>query len=228
VKATLLKIIWGMIISCLVFLTLATIQGHVTFDRFLGWKSFTIFTCLSILSFVSYFVSGIKKWGWLFPALIFASLALNSVGLFAAYGSPIVAFPILLSFAVPFYVGYLINRKQWGWLVPAWLLTLIALIPALVPLVNESLLIALILYSLSLPFMVGCLSNPGCKWSLFIAGFFGFLGLFSLVDSFIHGGNLEPVALLVLAVVIISLVTVDALMVTNFILKIKASRQLSS
>jgi hypothetical protein len=123
-------------------------------------------------------------------------LALNAAGVFSTFGSPIVAFPILISLAIPCYVGYFVNRTQWGWLVPAWLLTVVAFAPPLSGLVNENLLTALIVYSISLPFMVGCLTAPECRWSLFVAAFFGFLGVFYLVESIIHGAVWGPAIML--------------------------------
>jgi len=198
-KPQLLSIFWTVILFFLVGLSLASMQGYVAFDRFAGTISIIIFSGLSAVSFLSYFVSGIRKWGWLFPALAFASLAMNSAGIFTDYGSPIVAFPILLSVAIPFYVGYLLDRKQWGWLVPAWFLTVITVIPPLSALINQNLLAALVLYSISLPFVVGCFTNPDSRWPLFIATSLGFIGVFSLVESFIHGDNLGSAVLLLIA-----------------------------
>ncbi|NJD60191.1 MAG: hypothetical protein C3F13_00255 [Anaerolineales bacterium] len=204
-KTRILKIIWGVVCLFLAGLTLACLEGYVPFDCFSGKLSVVIFACLSGVSFLSYFLSGTRYWAWLFPALISASLALNAAGLFMNYGSPIVAFPILISLAIPCYVGYFLNRTQWAWLVPAWLLTIIAFAPPLSGLVEENLLIALIVYSISLPFMVGCLTAPECRWSLFVAAFFGFLGVFYLVESFIHGAVWGPALMLGIGLVFIAI-----------------------
>ncbi len=195
-KTQILKIIWGIIFLFLAGLTLACLGGYVPFDRFAGWLSVFIFAFLSGVSFLSYFLSGTRHWTWLFPALIFAALALNAAGVFSAYATPIVAFPFLLSLAIPCYVGYFINRKQWGLLIPAWLLTILAFVPALMGIVNETLLIAMILYSISLPFLVGCLTTSDCKWTQFIAAFFSFIGVFYIAESIIHGAIWGPAILL--------------------------------
>jgi hypothetical protein len=194
-----LKILWGIILFLLLGLSFACLAGYVPFDCFAGWMSEVIFISLSIISFLSYFISGTKNWGWLFPAFLSAALALNAGGVFSSFGGPIVAFPILLSLAIPCYVGYFLNRKQWSLLIPAWILTLIAITPPLLWIIDENLLTAIILYSISLPFMVGYLTSPECKWSLFIAAFFGFLGVFSLIESLIHGAVWGPAILLLLA-----------------------------
>ncbi len=227
-KTKLIKFVWLIILIALVGLTFASFQGHVAFDRFLGWKSFIIFAGISIISFVCFVLEGIKKWGWLFPALISASLALNALGVFSSFGSPIVAFPLLLSCAIPFYVGYLVNRNEWSWLIPAWLLTLIALIPALVPLVNEGLLISLLLYSLSFPFVVACINDPGRRLCQVFAAFFLGVGAIALVNAFIHAGNMEPLILFLFAAAFTVLILVGAKVAAGIILKMKVTRQVSS
>jgi hypothetical protein len=227
-KTKFISYVWGITLVSLVVLTLACLQGYVAFDQLLGWKSFTIFTCLSALSFISYFFSGLRKWAWLFPALFFAALALNAAGIFNAYGTPIVAFPILISFAIPFYVGYIVDRKQWAGLIPAWILTLLALIPALVPLIDESLLIALLLFSISLPFMVGSLSNPECRWAGFVAVLFEFVGVIYMAVALINGVTLGRSLLLITIGTFFILLIIGALTVTDIILKMKVPRQLSS
>lgn len=128
-RAKIIKIFWGIILVSLIGLTLACRLGYVTFDNFAGPISLFIFGSLSAAFFVCYFVSGVRNWGWLFPALFSASLALNAARVFEHYGSPIVAFPFLLSIAIPFYIGYTLNRNQWEWLVPAGYLTIIAVVP---------------------------------------------------------------------------------------------------
>jgi hypothetical protein len=198
-KAKIIKIFWGVVLVSLVGLSLACMLGYVTFDRFIGSISLLIFVGLSVAFSMSYFLSGVRSWGWLFPALFSAALALNAARVFEHYGSPIVAFPFLLSIAIPFNVGYILNRKQWQWLVPAWILTIIAVIPPLFERINPDVLAALVLYALSLPFLVGCLVDPRCKWALFISAVLGFIGIFSLVETFIHGDLLRPIVMLLIA-----------------------------
>jgi hypothetical protein len=198
-KVKIMKFFWGVVLVLLVGLSIACLSGYVPFDRFAGSTSSLIFTGLSAAFLLNYFVSGINRWGWLFPALFSAALALNAVGVFENYGSPIVAFPFLLSLAIPLYVGYILNRKHWEWLVPAWFLTIITLIPPLAKQMNLDVLGALVLYCLSLPFLVGYLVDQQCKWALFISAVLGFIGIFSLVETFIHGDILGPIVMLLIA-----------------------------
>ncbi len=198
-KGKILIIFWGVVLLSQVGLTLACISGYVTFDYFIGPLSFVIFAGLSTAFFTSYFVSGIRSWPWLFPALFTTALALNAAGVFENYGTPISAFPFLISLAIPFYIGYILNRKQWGWLIPAWFLTIIAVIPPLNDQINPDVLTALVLYAISLPFLVGYLVDLRCKWALFISAVLGFIGIFSLIETIIHGDILGSVVMLIIA-----------------------------
>jgi hypothetical protein len=198
-KIRILKFFWGAILFFLVGLTIATSSGYVTFDYLTGQTSLVIFIGLALASFISYFVISFKNWAWLFPTFIFSALALNAAGVFEVYSTPIVAFPILLAIAIPFYIAFLLDHKQWVWLIPAWILTIIAIIPPLSERLNPDLLAGLVLYSLSLPFLVGCIVSPRCRWSLLMAAFLGFIGVFSLVETLIHGDILGPVIMLLLA-----------------------------
>jgi hypothetical protein len=195
-KTHFLKILWGIIFIFLAGLTLASLEGYVPFDGLTGELSLIIFVCLSSLSFLSYFLHGTRHWAWLFPALLCASMALNAAGVFSAYGTPIAGFPILLSLAIPLYIGYFIDRKQWGLLIPAWLLTIIIVTPTLIGILDETLLIAMILYSISLPFLVGCLTTSNSKWAQFIAAFFGLVGVFYIAESIMQGAIWGPAILL--------------------------------
>ncbi len=202
-KTNILKIFWGASLVFLVSLTLACMLGYVTFDRFAGPTSLLIFVGLSAAFFMSYFLSGVRNWVWLFPALFSAALALNATSVFGDGTTPIIAFPFLLSLAIPFYIGYILNRKQWGWLIPAWFLTIITVIPPLIDRINPDALIALVLYAISLPFLVGYLVDQRCKWALFISAVLGFIGIFSLIESIIHGDTLGPIILLLIALPLI-------------------------
>jgi hypothetical protein len=198
-KAKFIKISWGVILVFLIGLLLATQIGYVNLSQNPGKSALVIFTGLSIAFFASYFLRGVKHWTWLFPALFSAALALNAARVFEADGIPIVAFPFLLSIAIPFYIGYLLDRKHWEYLVPAWILTIIAVIPPLSDRFDPDVLTAAVLYAISLPFLVGYLVDQRCKWALLISAALGFIGIYSLVETFIHGDILGPIVLLIVA-----------------------------
>jgi hypothetical protein len=194
-KAKIIKIFWGIILISLGTLLLAAALGYVNLDQLTAQDCALIFALFSAAFFLSYFLSGIRYWGWLFPALIFTSLSLTISPLMSSDSSPVIALPILFSIAIPFYVGYFLNRTQWGLLIPAWALTVIPIIPPLSERINPDLLGSMVLYSIAIPFLVGYLVDQRRKWSLIIATIFGFVGIFPLLNTFIHGDIQGPVVI---------------------------------
>ena len=195
-KTKFIKIIWGVILIFLGGVSLANQLGYINIDPFIEQRAAIFFAIFSAAFFLSYFLSGVRNWGWLFPALIFAALALTINPILANSESPIIAFPILFSLAIPFYVGYFLNRKQWGLLIPAWALSVLPIIPLLSERINPDLIGSLVLYSIAIPFLVGYLVGRRRKWALIIAIFFGFIGIFPLLNTFIHGETQGPVVML--------------------------------
>lgn len=195
-KTKIIKIIWGVLLIFLGGVSLANQLGFINFDPFIEQWAVIFFVIISATFFLSYFLSGVRNWGWLFPALIFAVLALTIHTILKDPEDSIIAFPILISIAIPFYVGYFVNRKQWGLLIPAWALTVLSLVPSLSERINPDLLGSLFLYSIAIPFLVGYLVDQRRKWALIIAIFFGFIGIFPLLNTFIHGDTQGPVVML--------------------------------
>jgi hypothetical protein len=192
-KSMIIKIIWGIILISLGGLVIAEQLGYVSYGTYVGQTCTIVFAVISAAFFLSYFLSGVRNWGWLFPALIFASVALTVSIILEKPDNPIIAFPFLLGTAIPFYVGYTLNRRQWGLLIPAWALSVLPIIPSLSERINPDLLGSLVLYSIAIPFLVGYLVNQRRKWALIIATIFGFIGLFPLINTFIHGDIQGPV-----------------------------------
>jgi lipid-A-disaccharide synthase-like uncharacterized protein len=80
-------------------------------------------------------------------------------------------------------------------LIPAWVLTIVAIIPALSERINPDLLASLFLYSAALPFLAGSLADRQRKWALITASALGFIGIFPVIETFIHGDILGPVVM---------------------------------
>jgi hypothetical protein len=153
-KDTIIKIFWGIILISLGGLSLADKLGYVNMESINARTWTVVFVGLSLAFFLSYFLSGVRKWGWLFPALIFAALAFTISTILGNPDTPIIATTILLSVGLPFYVGYLVNRKHWALLIPAWILTVVAFIPVLSERIDSNLAGAFFLYANALPFLV--------------------------------------------------------------------------
>ena len=198
-KANIIKIIWGVVLIVLGGLSLADKLGYVNLELITsqGWA--IIFAVTSAAFFVSYFLSGVKQWGWLFPALIFAALALTIGMIFENPDDSIIALPILLSVGIPFYVGFLVNRKHWGLLIPAWILTVLAVIAVLSDRIDSNLVGALFLFATALPFLVVYLANRQRQWALIVGVVLGFIGIFPLLDLFVQGDLSGPVVMALFA-----------------------------
>ncbi len=181
-KEKIIRIFWGVLLISLGGLSLADKLGYVNMDMITSQVWGIIFAAISAAFFLSYFLSGVRNWGWLFPALIFAALALTIRSILGNPDSPIVAMPILLSIGIPFYAGYLLNRKHLGLLIPAWILTVVAFIPALTERVDSNLIGTLFLYATALPFLIVYLVNRQRKWALITGVIVGIIGTLPLLD----------------------------------------------
>jgi len=198
-KGNIIKIFWGVVLISLGGLSLADKLGYVSLESITSQMWSIIFAVTSAAFFLSYFLSGIRNWGWLFPTLIFAALALTINLIHEDSESPIIAIPILLSIGIPFYVGFLLNHKHWGLLIPAWILTVVAIIPALSERIHSNLIGALFLFATAFPFLVVYLVNRQRKWALIVGVVLGFIGIFPLLDTFIQGDLVGPIVMFLFA-----------------------------
>lgn len=181
-KDMIIKIFWGVVLISLGGGALADKLGYYDLDAIPSQTWAVIFVCLSLAFFASYFLSGVRQWGWLFPALIFMALALIISTIFVDPDSTIAPMAILLAVGLPFYIGYLINRQQWGLLIPAWILTVIAFIPALSERIDSNIIGAFLLYSIALPFLIVFLADRLRNWALIIAVTVIIIGSLPLVE----------------------------------------------
>lgn len=198
-KTKIIKLIWASILVSLGGLAIAEHMGVVTFGLATAQICSVIFAVISAAFFLTYILKGIWNWGLLFPALIFAALALTIGTIIEDPGSPKIAFPFLLGINIPFYVGYSLDRKRWGLLIPAWVLTITAFLPSLSERLDTDLLASLFLFSTALPFLVWFLADREREWALITALVLGFIGVLPLVQYVFRGDLLGPVILFLIA-----------------------------
>ncbi len=186
-KRNVSSVFWGLLFILAGAALLADRMGWVNFSLFSTNTWVYIFAGLSLVFFLSYFVNGLRKWGWLFPALIFAAISLtiwmSDHGLTGSY----VGMPILLAIGLPFYVGFAFDRKAWGLLIPAWVLTVLAFITLTADLVQGSLIGALFLFAVAAPFLVVYLLNRTRWWALIPAWVMFILGTITLLSDHVDG-----------------------------------------
>jgi hypothetical protein len=137
-----------------------------------------LFGVASLLFFASYLISGVTRWGWLFPATITGGVAaviwLSERGFNDVYlGSLMVA-----CVSLPFWVAFLVNRKEnWWALIPGWITAAVAAIILLSETISGELMAAFILFSVALPFFVVFAVNREHWWALIPGGIIASVGL---------------------------------------------------
>ena len=181
-KAKTINAIWGIVLILAGVLFLAQNANMLALPEQL-WKF--IFAGLSLLFFATYFINGMKAWGWLFPACIFAALSVVTFMGENKSESPLIGTLIMWSIAIPFLVAFGVDRKNnWWALIPAWVLTVIGGIIILDETsINEDVTAALILLSIALPFFVVYMMNHQHWWALIPAGVLAVIALIVVIAS---------------------------------------------
>jgi len=181
------NIFWGALLILVGAALLADRMGWVNFSLFSTDTWVYIFAGLSLAFLLGYLLNGLRKWGWLFPTLILAALSLTIWMADRGVNNSVVGMPILLSLALPFYVGFISNRKAWGLLIPAWVLTVLAFITLTADLVNGNLIGALFLFAIAAPFLLVYLLDRSRWWALIPAWSTFILGMITLLSDHVNG-----------------------------------------
>jgi peptidoglycan/LPS O-acetylase OafA/YrhL len=156
-------------------LFLALNLGYVVSMSPVFWIA--VFAGLGVLFLVTYFLNGVQHWGWLFPALIFSSIALTIRLSEAGVEGNLVAAPILLGVAVPFLVAFAFDpRKRWWALIPAWVMVVNTSLVLFSDQVQGELVGSMVLFSIALPFLVVFLWSRRNWWALIPAGILTSIG----------------------------------------------------
>jgi len=178
---------WGIALILVSAALLADRLGFIDFGSISNNAWVYIFGGAAILFLLSYFLNGIKQWGWLFPALISAAISLTIWLATHNFEGAFLGAPILASVALPFYIGFAINRKDWGLLIPAWILTVLTIITLSADRVEGTLIGALFLLSAALPFLIVFLTNRTRQWALIPMWVLFILGLITLLADHVSG-----------------------------------------
>lgn len=154
-----------------------------------GWNMLSdqakaiFFAIVSAGCFVGYIIHGLRKWGWLFPALICASFAVIMwMSVNDLEDSPLMVAPLFLSIAVPFYVGFALDRTRWGLLIPAYVLTMIMIFTLSSDSDYEG---AVVMSLFALPFFVAYFWSKKNWWAFIPGGVFATIGLVSLIEELV-------------------------------------------
>ncbi|PWB51390.1 MAG: hypothetical protein C3F13_13175 [Anaerolineales bacterium] len=157
---------------------LAFIQGDA-WNR-LSEQTSIAFAVASAIFLIAYLVHGLRKWGWLFPVLICAAIAVTMWMLSNNIGdTPWIGLPILASVALPFYIGFALEPKNRGLLIPAFVMTMLMVISMATDSDYEG---VVVMFTFSLPFFAVSFWSRKNWWAFIPAGVFASIGIVALLD----------------------------------------------
>ncbi len=186
-KAKMSSIFWGIVLIVVAGILLADRLEYIDLAKISTNAWVYIFAGGGLLFLLGYFLSGFKQWGLLFPALILVAIGSTIWMADHHIEDAYMGAPVLASVALPFYVGYLTNRKNWGLLIPAWVLTVLTVITALADRVDGTLIGGLFLLSAALPFLIVYLLNRKRWWALIPTWVLFVLGMITLFSEIVNG-----------------------------------------
>ena len=90
-----------------------------------------------------------------------------------------VATYVLLAIALPFFIGFLNNRQNWGLLIPAYVLLAVGVMVPLIELgvLEDELVASYVMFAIALPFFVVYFRNTKNWWALIPGGILAAIGL---------------------------------------------------
>ena len=182
------SLFWGILLIAGGGLAIAEQLGYLNElpDSIWMW----IFGFVSLVSFLSYALSGWKDWGWLFPAGVFGGLAVIIGLAVSGYENAAIGSPLFFGLLIPFVAAYLTNRaKNWWALIPGGMMLFLALVTLLVDTTaNDEWIGALFLFMIGLPFLLVYLHNRMKNWwALIPAGVMLFLSLIVVLSTVVEG-----------------------------------------
>ena len=184
-KSQKTPLILGFIFIITGGLALAGQVGYLNSLSITTWM--LIFAGASVLFFAAYFISGIRSWGWLFPACIFAgfagALALDNTS--AEEWMPTLA---IGSIAIPFVAAFLLDRSRKWALIPAFILGFISFIVPLTNLLGGDAVGTLVLAAIGLPFIVAYLLSADAWWGVIPGGIMLSVALMVALDNVLPDG----------------------------------------
>lgn len=189
------NLFWGITLILVSAALLADQLGIINFANISTNIWVFVFAGAAVLFLLSYFLNGLKKWGWLFPAFISAALSLTIWMTTRQVEGTVLGTPILVAIALPFYIGYIINHKDWGLLIPAWILTINAAATLTSGWVAGRFISALFLFAAALPFLVVFLTNHARRWALIPMWILFVLGLVTLISGYMDGNLISALFL---------------------------------
>lgn len=192
-------IVWGGLLILFGIVGLIEVFANLT-----TWAWVTVLVVAGLGVF-SVYLTERSDWGLLIPAYVLWAVAalVGLIELNALWDEFIPTF-VLTLIALPFIVGYLRNREQWGLLIPAYVLLAVGMMVWLLErdILQDFLVPAYVLFAIALPFFVVYGRNPRQWWPLIPGGIMAVIGLaFVIAEAMVS--YIVPVILIVAGVLIL-------------------------
>lgn len=179
------SLFWGLLL--IIFGGVALAQQFGYMDQLPDSAWMWVFALISLVGFVSYFTSGFKEWGWLFPAGIFGGLAVIVALATSGYDNAAIGSPLFFGLLIPFAAAYLTDRtRNWWALIPGGIMLFLAMVTLLVDNVGGEWIGSLFLFLIGLSFLIVYLNNRSRTWALLVAYI---LGVLSIAPAMASGGG---------------------------------------
>ena len=174
-------LVWGgLLIALGVMLLIQEVYVDLT-----AWIWVAVLAAAGFGAFLIYLTDP-SDWGMLIPAYVLWAIA----GLIALIELNVlkddwIALYVLTAIALPFLVGFLRDRNQWGLLIPAYVLLAVGLMVGLIGagLLDDLLIPAYVVFAIAIPFLVVYLRNRAHWWALIPAGIMAVIGLAFLITE---------------------------------------------
>lgn len=197
-KARSINLVWGLILILAGGLFLAQNLGYMEELPLSVWVF--IFGGVSLLFFITYFINGVHAWGWLFPAFIFAGLAVTMALTNAGVSGDILGVPFMIGVALPFVAVFFLNRQEnWWALIPAWVLVMVAILILISTRISSDLVGAFVMLAIGIPFLVVYLINRKNWWALIPAGVMLVIAAVILISAQTSGQFVAPLIMFAIA-----------------------------
>lgn len=150
------------------------------------WNSVVVTYVLAAIAlpFLWAYLRNRQNWGLLIPAYVLLVIAVMVPGIDNGW-LPEAAIPlyVLTAIALPFIVGYLRKRDNWGLLIPAYVLLAVGLMVMLIAMrvLNDLLIPAYVMLAVAVPFFVVYLRDTSVRWPLIPGGIVAAIGVSFLI-----------------------------------------------
>ena len=154
-----------------------------TFIDLGAWVWVAVLTVGGLGVYAVYAMDRSEKWMLIISYAMLAVAGLIALLTLGVLQDAFVATYVLLAIALPFFVGFLFNRSNWGLLIPAYVLLAVGVFVPLTDqgVLNDSLVVTYILIAIAIPFFVVFLRDRKNWWALIPAGILSIIGLGFLI-----------------------------------------------